>query len=173
MVRSLARVCLALAAFALLAGPATAEIFYVKLTNGATIETRYQPQQSSWDAGTILVLSDVGNWIGLAQKDIDSVTSDTEVSGFGVAINTTTVAIGWAPNDNIDPNAPEADQQAKSGGNAAQQQTAQALQGLLQQREAQSKYTIQQGVQTEQTQGIPAGLINPVSTVLTPTRPPQ
>jgi hypothetical protein len=158
----------------LLAGPATAEIFYVKLTNGATIETRYQPQQSSWDAGTVLILSEVGNWIGLAQKDIDSVTSDTEVSGFGVAINTTTVAIGWAPNDNIDPNAPEsADQQAKNGANPAQQQTAQALQGLLQQREAQSKYTIQQGVQTEQTQGIPAGLINPVSTVLTPLRPPQ
>jgi hypothetical protein len=138
-----------LALIALLASPAAAEVYHVKLHNGTSVDTAYQPVQCPWDPGMVLVMDEVGNWIGLEQNEIEGVEQESQVRGFGVAVNTSTIAIGWAPNDAADPatlqqNAPTA--------------TDLAIQKLAQEQQQRANYTVQQGVSTEQTQGIPAGL---------------
>ena len=132
----------------LTATPAAAEVFHVKLRNGTTIDTLYKPQQATFDPNVVILLSDAGNWIGIDQRGIESVSTDTEVHGFGVALNFNTIAIGWAPNDAPEPTAPN-----------AQSATQQALQNLYRQQQAQEHYTIPQFVSTEQTAGIPARLV--------------
>jgi hypothetical protein len=150
MLRLSARLCpWLLALLALVAVPAAAEIYHVKLHNGSSVDTAYQPVQCPWDPSMVLVMDEVGNWIGLEQNAIESVEQESQVRGFGVAINTSTIAIGWAPNDAADPatlqqNAPSA--------------TDLAIQKLAQEQQQRANYTVQQGVSTEQTQGIPAGL---------------
>ncbi len=133
---------------ALTATPAGAEVFHVKMRNGSTIDTLYKPQQATFDPNVVILLSDAGNWIGVNQREIDSVLSDSEIHGFGLALNFNTIAIGWAPNDAPEPSAP-----------GAQSATQQALQNLYQQQQAQEHYTIPQFVSTEQTAGIPARLV--------------
>jgi hypothetical protein len=161
--------CLALAVVLAAAVPANADMFHVKMKNGDTIDTLKQPEQASWDAGVVLLLTEYGNWIGLEQDEIDTVVSETAASGFGIPINTTTVAIGWAPNDAVDPNAtPPEGSQANNAGSLAQQQSAAALQAIYQQNAAQSRYSIQQGVSTEQTQGIPSQFVSPTTPILGP-----
>ncbi|MBV8203041.1 MAG: hypothetical protein JOZ15_20685 [Acidobacteria bacterium] len=132
------------------AAPAQAEVFHVKLRNGTTIDTLYQPQQATWDPNVVILLSDAGNWIGVDQKDIDSVVSESQIRGFGVALNFNTIAIGWAPNDAVDPATIQANPQAA---------TLQALQNIYRQQQEQQHYTIPQFVSTEQTAGIPPRLV--------------
>jgi hypothetical protein len=149
MLRWSPRLCLCLLALSLAAVPVAGEVFHVRLHNGSVIDTAYQPVQCTWDPGMVLVMTEVGNWIGLQQKEIDSVESETQVRGFGVAINTSTISIGWAPNDAVDP--------------ASQQQNAPsaadlAIVKMAQDEAARQHYTVQQGVSSEQTQGIPSGL---------------
>jgi hypothetical protein len=132
------------------AAPAQAEVFHVKLRNGTTVDTLYQPQQATWDPNVVILLSDAGNWIGIEQRDIDSVVSESQIRGFGIALNFNTIAIGWAPNDAIDPASLQANPQAA---------TLQALQNIYQQQQEQQHYTIPQFVSTEQTAGIPARLV--------------
>jgi hypothetical protein len=133
---------------ALTATPAGAEVFHVKMRNGSTIDTLYKPQQATFDPNVVILLSDAGNWIGVKQREIESVLSDSEIHGFGVALNFNTIAIGWAPNDAPEPSA-----------QSAQSATQQALQNLYKQQQAQDHYTIPQFVSTEQTAGIPARLV--------------
>jgi len=83
----------------LLAVPAAAEIYTITLSNGNAFETRYRPKEASWDSSVILVLTDVGNWISIDKAKVVSVISETENNGFGKVIDTSTIAIGWAPND--------------------------------------------------------------------------
>lgn len=135
---------------ALTAAPAQAEVFHVNLRNGTTIDTLYQPQQATWDPNVVILLSDAGNWIGVDQRDIDNVVSESQIRGYGIALNFNTVAIGWAPNDAIDPAALQTNPQAA---------TLQALQNIYQQQQEQAHYTIPQFVSTEQTAGIPARLV--------------
>ncbi|HEV3457623.1 MAG TPA: hypothetical protein VHG32_13755 [Thermoanaerobaculia bacterium] len=132
------------------AAPAQAEVFHVKLRNGTTVDTLYQPQQATWDPNVVILLSDAGNWIGIEQRDIDSVVSESQIRGFGIALNFNTIAIGWAPNDAIDPASLQANPQAA---------TLQALQNIYTQQQEQQHYTIPQFVSTEQTAGIPARLV--------------
>jgi hypothetical protein len=132
----------------LTATPAGAEVFHVKLRNGTTIDTLYKPQQATFDPNVVILLSDAGNWIGINQREIDNVLSDSEIHGFGVALNFNTIAIGWAPNDAPEP-----------GAQSAQSATQQALQNLYRQQQEQEHYTIPQFVSTEQTAGIPARLV--------------
>jgi hypothetical protein len=155
--RALGRLCLAtlgvaaaIGTLAILAAPAQAEVFHVKLRSGATIDTLYQPQQASWDPTLVLLLTDTGNWIGISQKDVDSVQSESQIRGFGIALNFNTVAIGWAPNDAVDPATLPSNPQAA---------TMQALQNLYQQQQEQAHYTIPQFVSTEQTAGVPPRLV--------------
>ena len=133
---------------ALTATPAGAEVFHVKMRNGSTIDTLYKPQQAAFDPNVVIILSDAGNWIGVNQREIESVLSDSEIHGFGVALNFNTIAIGWAPNDAPEPTAPN-----------AQAATAQALQNLYRQQQEQLHYTVPQFVNTDQTAGIPARLV--------------
>jgi hypothetical protein len=149
----------ALLTLALVAVPAAAEIFKIQLTNGTVIESSYQPQEASWDPGMVLLLTEVGNWIGVRKADIDTVITAAPLRGFGVRINTTTVLLGSAPNDAAIP----ADQQPPGQGQGGDPvlQALQAVLGVQQQPAPAAPYTIQQGVQTEEAQGIPAGLISP------------
>jgi len=57
MSRFLARVSPLLVALALLAVPASADVYYVTLTNGTVVETARQPQQASWDPNMVLLLT--------------------------------------------------------------------------------------------------------------------
>ena len=128
------------AALALIAVPATAEVFTVSLHNGTSFQTRYQPQAAPWDQNKILFLTDEGNWIALANADVAGVSTDTETKGFGYTLNTTTIALGWAPNDN---------EESSAEGNAkpapAQQQ--------------QPNYTQQQFVEPSDTSGFPGNWV--------------
>ena len=159
MVRSLPRLGLALglllaALAAWPAVPAGADVFHVKLSSGTIIDSRYQPQDASWDKGLVLLLSDVGNWVGVRKTEIESVTSENATRGFGVTIRNNTISLGIAPNDQPNPKG-EKDKNA-----AAIDRLTQAIQGLAQGQQ-QAPYSIQQGVSTENTQGIPAGFVNP------------
>jgi hypothetical protein len=92
---------------ALVALPALAETYTLTLKNGNTFLTRYQPQDASWDAEKLVFLDEFGNQIALAKSDVDTLTTEFESRGFGHVLNSTTVAIGWAPNDAIDPDSDE------------------------------------------------------------------
>ncbi|HET9226554.1 MAG TPA: hypothetical protein VFR31_07785 [Thermoanaerobaculia bacterium] len=151
------------ALLALVPAGASAEIFTVTLTNGSVLETQYQPQEAEFDKDMVLLMSDVGNWIGVRRDEIASVVSDAEESGFGKVIGKNTVMLGWSANDAADPNA-QADGKTDPGLSLA----AQALQNLYQQRQDQQNYTIQQFVQPNQTQGIPTTMVTPFA-----TSPPQ
>jgi hypothetical protein len=150
MLRSLSRVGLALGLLLTVALPAGADIYHVKLSSGTVIDTRYQPQDASWDKGMVLLLTEVGNWIGVRKDEIESVTAENATRGFGVTIRNNTISLGVAPNDQPNPNGDKATQ--------ALDRLTQAIQGLSQSQQ-QKPYTIQQGVSSEQTQGIPAGFI--------------
>lgn len=167
MARFLVRVWPSLVVLALLASPAAADIFYVTLNNGTVMESAYQPQESSWDASMVLLLTEVGNWVGIPKDQIEKVETSIQKSGFGVRINAATVAIGWSPNDAEDPEA-QAAAEGQQPGSAMEARFQQAIQNLNQtisqlesQRQAQESYTINQFVEPGETQGIPGGLINP------------
>jgi len=154
MSRPAARLGFTLVALLLVAAPAAADLFTVTLNNGTAIESRYQPQEASWDPEMVLLLSEVGNWIGVQTDEIAEVTSEIVSRGFGIPINTTTVLLGTAPNDAA---VPGADQ-----GQGKVDPVLQALQILQgQQQQAPPPYSIQQFVEPDQTQGIPSGLISP------------
>lgn len=150
--------CLSLLSLALPAAPAMAEIYTVTLKTGTVLETAYQPQEASFDRNVVMLMTDVGNWIGVAKDDIESVRSDAEMSGFGKVIDRNTILLGWAANDAADPNAQAADGQAGRT-DPALSATAQALQNLYQQRQAEENYSIKQFVNPNETQGIPGRFV--------------
>lgn len=156
MRRTLARVSLALLAIAG-AVPAGAEVFFVTLNNGTTFETAYQPQAASWDTSMVLLLTETGNWIGLPQADIKEVRSETQIAGYGRAIDDNTFELGYAPNDASDPDAKPADP-AEARAQMLEQMVMQQQQEMSQ-RSAEESYTIPQFVDPGDTQGIPARLI--------------
>jgi hypothetical protein len=158
MRRSFTLVALVALLAALPAIPVSAEVYSVTLTNGSVLETQYQPQEASFDKDMVLLMTEVGNWIGVRRDEIASVVSDAESSGFGKVIGKNTVDLGWAANDAADPNAP-ADGKQDPGLSLA----AQALQAVYQQRQTADSYTIKQFVSPSETQGIPSGLIGPYS----------
>ncbi|MFL6198424.1 MAG: hypothetical protein ACJ76J_04550 [Thermoanaerobaculia bacterium] len=154
MRRSFSLVAL-LALLVLPAIPAAAEVFTVTLKNGSTLETQYQPQEASFDKDLVLLLTEVGNWVGVRRDEIESVVSDAESSGFGKVIGKNTVDLGWSANDNVDPNAQAAAGKADPGMSLA----AQVLQNVYEARQLADSYTIKQFVQPNETQGIPSSLI--------------
>jgi hypothetical protein len=124
-------------------GPVAANTFTVHLTNGATFETRYQPRAVEGDGTRVLVVTDVGNRIYLHRDDIREVTHSSDVQGFGTMINTTTISLGWAPNDNPLPGDPDP--------------RAQMLEYLRDQQRARPNYSVDQFVSTEDA-GVGGGL---------------
>jgi hypothetical protein len=99
MSRSLSRVGPVLVVLALFAGPALADVYYVTLTNGTVIETARQPQQASWDPNMVLLLTEVGNWVGFPKDDVKNVRAEDPTQGFGIKISDKAIALGRAPND--------------------------------------------------------------------------
>lgn len=157
-------VCLSLLTLAC-AVPAGAEVFFVTLNNGTTFETAYQPQAASWDPTMVLLLTETGNWVGLPQADIQEVRSESQIAGYGRAIDDKTFELGLAPNDASDPNAEPADP-AEARAQMLEQMVLQQQQ-QLDQRTAQESYTVQQFVEPNQLQGIPSRFIG------TPNVPPN
>ena len=117
-----------LALLTVLAVPASADLFTVTLTNGATFETRYQPIQSVIDEGKLQFLTDTGNWITLKKDIVASIASETESKGFGIVIDTQTIALGW------DPTSIQAAEDSQEG----EDSTAQLLRYLVAQDQAQA-----------------------------------
>ena len=123
--------------------PLSAAIYTVNLKNGTSFETRYEPRDAPWDSGKIVLLNEWGNLISIAKDEVDEVNSDFESKGYGSMLDDTTMALGWAPNDAVDPTTPEG-QEALAAASAAEQ------------AEGEPNVTIDQFVQPEDTQGLPA-----------------
>ena len=153
---SRSRIYLSLLVFALCvlpAVPASAEVFHVTLTNGSVIDTAYQPQQASWDPDMVLLLTDTGNWVGFHKDEIDNIRAEDTAQGFGVRISDKTIALGLSPNDLPLP--------AEGGSQAANNDRYfELVERALAAAEKRQNYSVQQGVSTEQTQGIPVGFGN-------------
>ncbi len=84
---------------ATMATAAHAEFYTVTLTNGTTFETRYKPVPAEWDENVLIINTDTGNQVGLLAEEVADVASHAEVTGFGYQLNTTTLFVGWSPND--------------------------------------------------------------------------
>jgi hypothetical protein len=163
MRRSLA-VWPSLLALSLLAVPASAEVYRVTLNNGQVFESAYQPQEASWDASMVLLLDEVGNWIGVSKADVQQVATVDETGAFGILISKNTFEIGISANDAAA--AAEAlaalGAQGQSGADARLallQQVIEQQQAEAQQRSAQQNYTVKQFVEPNQTQGIPSRFV--------------
>lgn len=148
---SRSRISLLLLVLALCALPASAEVFHVTLTNGTVVDTAYQPQQASWDPNMVLLLADTGNWIGFSKEEIDSIRAEDPTQGFGVRINDKRISLGISPND-----LPTPDQSSRSRQDELAARSLDLVERALALSERQQTYSIQQGVSTENTQGIPA-----------------
>jgi hypothetical protein len=149
MSRFQARFGMLVLAVALLAAPASADVFYVTLTNGSVIETAHQPQQASWDPNMILLLTESGNWVGFPQGEIQGIRADDPTQGYGVRISSKAIDLGRSPND-----MPE--EGAKSRQENLNDRLYALTERMLEQAEARQNYTVQQFVEPEQTQGIPS-----------------
>jgi hypothetical protein len=162
MRRSLA---LSLLALSLLALPAGAEVFRVTLNNGQIFETAYQPQEASWDASMVLLLDDVGNWVGVSKADVQQVATVSETGAYGVMISRNTFEIGISANDAEAQEAANGQpgQNKPSALETAQLQLAQLelqqRQAEIQRQTAQQNYGVKQFVEPGQTQGIPSRFI--------------
>jgi len=125
--------------------PLSAAVYTVSLNNGTSFETRYEPRNAPWDPNKIVFLDEWGTLISLSKDDVTEVVSDFEAKGFGRIIDDTTMELGFAPNDSIDPDSPEGQQAAATAATAAAQQAA-----------GQETITYDQFVEPNQTQGMPA-----------------
>jgi len=79
--------------------PAAAEVYTIRLTSGGTFESRYQPKQAAWDATLVTFVDETGTEIALPQAVIADVVAQSEQKGYGRVLNTTTVDLGFMPND--------------------------------------------------------------------------
>ncbi len=147
MVRNLLRLSPVVLALALLAVPAYAEVFHVTLKNGTVIETAGRPQQASWDSKMVLLLTDMGNWVGFSQDEIAGIRSEDPIQGFGIRINDKVVILGLSPND-----LPDA-----KGKDDVNSKFYDLANKMLDMQDKQNHYSIQQFVDPSQTQGIPSG----------------
>jgi hypothetical protein len=139
-------VAAAAAALCLPATPAAAEIFHVELADGHVFDTRYQPEEASWDSNLVLLLTDTGNWIAVPKADVAGITTETETKGFGQVVNTTTVVLGWAAND-----APLPEDEARFA-------AVERLQQMFEQQRQGQDYTVEQFVEPSEAGrgGLPA-----------------
>ena len=132
---------------ALFAVPATAEVFHVTLTNGTTVDSSVQPQQASWDPNMVMLMTEVGNWVGFQKNEIADIKAVDPTAGFGVRISNTAIALGRFSND-----LPESAKGTAGQENKYLDLATKALEAA----EKQHHYSIQQFVEPSQTQGIPA-----------------
>lgn len=139
---------------AVVAAPMSAAVYTINLHNGHSFESRYEPQEASWDASKVVFVDEVGLTIALDRADIESIASDFESKGYGSMIDATTMELGWAPNDLAAPD------DGSSTDPMAQ------IERLMSQQPQQQSVTYGQFVEPDQTQGMPAqwvGLPNDTS----------
>lgn len=148
MSRSLSRVGPVLVVLALFAVPALADVYYVTLTNGTVIETARQPQQASWDPNMVLLLTEVGNWVGFPKDDVKSVRAEDPTQGFGIKISDKAIALGRAPNDLPG---------EKTKAEQAQDRAADYANRVLDIMEQNQHYSVQQFAEPNQAGGVPIG----------------
>ena len=79
--------------------PAAAEVYTIRLSNGTTFESRYQPKQAPWDPTFVSFVNETGNEIALPQALVIEVAAQSETKGYGRVLDTTTVDLGFMPND--------------------------------------------------------------------------
>lgn len=143
-----------LALAALVAAPAAvADVYHVRLENGQVLDSRYPPEEAAWDAGTILLHTETGNWIGVARADVVRIESETELRGYGRRLDATTIYMGRTANAAPVP-----------GEGQPQDPTLALLQAVYDQQLEQQDYTIQQFVEPGETGGgIPIGFTQQVT----------
>src|SRR5690348_1119411 len=139
MLRSLTRVWPLLVVLALFAVPASADVFYVTLTNGSVIQTAHQPQQASWDPNMVLLLTEVGNWIGVPKDQVQGVRVEDPTQGFGIRISDKAIALGRSPND-----LPNADDPTKTKADEIANRYLSIAERQLALEEARRNYSVQQ-----------------------------
>lgn len=141
------RVLVCALAAAVAAAPLVAATYKIQLANGNSFETRYEPEDASYDSGKVVFLDETGLLITLSKGDIVSIESDFEAKGYGRMINTTTMEFGWAPNDAAE---------GGEGGGAADPlaQVQQAIQAQQQQTT-----TFNQFVEPDALQGMPGNWV--------------
>lgn len=138
------RVLVCVLAAAVAAAPLAAAVYTIQLTNGNSFETRYEPEDASYDSGKVVFLDETGLLITVAKSDIASIQSDFESKGYGRMINTTTMELGWAPNDAVEGGGAPADPLA---------QVQQAIQGQ------QQNVNYNQFVEPDALQGMPGNWV--------------
>lgn len=150
---SLGKLSLVLAlAFVCSAPAAVAEIYHVRLENGQRIESRYPPEEASWDSGMLILHSETGNWVGVPRAEVLEITIETELRGHGQRIDATTIFMGRTANaapiqtdEDVDP-------------------TTQLLRSIYEQGQQQQNHTIEQFVEPDATGGgIPVGFTQQVT----------
>jgi len=148
------RLVLSVAAIlAVLPAAAAAGTYVITLHSGGVFESRYKPRVASFDDGKVVLLSETGNWISLRRADIAKIESTTLSRGLGVDLNASTIAVGWAPNDNLTP-----EQIQEAAKNAPQQFFA-----------PQQNYSMRQFVEPNSTQGMPVGWIGNTTPPMAPS----
>lgn len=130
-------------AVAVFAAPLSAAVYTIQLKNGSSFESRYEPEEASWDAGKVVFLDEVGLSIAVDRAEIEAISSDFESKGYGSMLDSTTMELGWAPNDLAAPAEP-----------GSQDPMAQLQQMMGQQQRPDVTYG--QFVEPDQTQGIPS-----------------
>jgi hypothetical protein len=164
--RALALVALA----SLVAAPSVATVYTIHLKNGTTFETRYEPEDAPWDAGKLVFTNEWGNLMSLAKSEVDRVETDVEASGYGHMLNTTTIALGWAPNDAPAPGSEGAVARAEAQAAAAAEGEAAAAEPIYDVNESPATlpiYPVFSGTPQEQSvivvppPGTPAPVVEP------------
>ena len=84
------------------AASAHAAFFTVTLKNGTTFDIRYTPVKADWDPTYTMFLTDQGNWIAVQNDEIADVLSHAEENDYGYQLDTTTLFLGWSPNDLVE-----------------------------------------------------------------------
>lgn len=142
-----------LALAALCAVPAAAEIYHVQLANGENFDSRYPPEEASWDSDLLLFHSETGNWVGIRRDEVVSVAIETELRGAGRRIDATTIYVGRTANTAAAPGA-EGEEDPALG----------LLRSIYEQNQAQENYSIEQFVEPGETGGgIPVGFTQQVT----------
>jgi len=94
---------LILGALVLACFPLQALEYEVHLLNGNVFHTRYEPVVAPFDANRVQLMTTNGNLISMPRESVKEVISLTEASGFGKRLDTMTILIGMAANDNPTP----------------------------------------------------------------------
>jgi hypothetical protein len=133
---------LTLAALLLACLPLQAREYEIRLSNGNVFHSRYEPVVAPFDATKLVFMTTLGNTVAIARDNVTEVISLTEASGFGKRLDSMTILIGLAANDNPTP----------------EEEAALAAQGG--QIEAAVPYTMPLISEPDQTGGIPLQFLN-------------